>query len=86
MTDAERIELDALELRCKAYALNESELDKLYYLRLRAAGVCTWQEVVDAIQASIPEEPASTVTTYPAWFHRHEQMLPSAGPDDGETE
>ncbi len=48
MTDAERIELGALELRCKAHALNESEIDRLYSLRLRAAGVATWREVLAA--------------------------------------
>lgn len=81
MTDAERIELDAMEVRCKAHALAERELDRLYYLRLRAAGVCTWREVVDAIQAQIGPEPMPT--EYPAWCRT---MLPPAGPAEEETE
>lgn len=81
MTDAERIELDAMEARCKAHALAERELDRLYYLRLRAAGVCTWREVVDAIQEQIGPEPMPT--EYPEWFRT---MLPPAGPVEEETE
>ncbi len=85
MTDEERGELAELERRCAAHALAERELDRLYFLRLRAAGVATWREVLDAISAQIGPEPVPT--TYPAWLERrHDVMLPPPGVDDGEVE
>lgn len=57
LTDAEAKELDAMERLCKLGELdgNERELNRLYWLRLRAAGCWTWQEVLDAINESIED-------------------------------
>jgi hypothetical protein len=67
MTDDERLELVELEGK---RPLTVREEDRLHTLRLRAAGVMTWREVIDAYGEHVAQVmgPESEATGYPAWF------------------
>jgi len=64
MTEAERLELEALEA-----APEPRDYDRLHFLRLRAAGVATWDEVLDAYRAAL-DEPMPESLEYPAWMRK----------------
>lgn len=68
MTDDERAELRGMEalLALGTVVLNQGALDRLYFLRLRAAGVMTHRELLDAVASSLPEEPMPT--EFPEWM------------------
>lgn len=88
MTEAERSELDMLEGRLKRRELTEFETNRLYFLRMRASGACTWREVLDQIDARLPHVEVSKESP---WLQRlirerHETMLPPPAEDDGELE
>ena len=78
MGDEEQQELVALEA---SGDWSEAELDRLYYLRMRKAGVCTWGEVIAAINATFP---VTDLMESVAWVERmHAQRLEDQAILDG---